>query len=168
MSVLLSTQCHKYNLLIRARSRSRSSELGARRKSFKLALGNSRPITGVTSNDSKASRVPLYLIGSRARPVNVIFSSFMGTTVGAVSVTADAMVRALDSSGYWMELLADVEVWKLRLGSPSYTSRGTRWCRLSARAICFVVPRPHCHNPADLERCCRTVRVKARLLCWWS
>lgn len=51
-----------------ARSRSSSSEFGAHKKSFRLALGNSRPMTGVTSNDSKASRAPLSFKGARPGP----------------------------------------------------------------------------------------------------
>jgi hypothetical protein len=51
-----------------ARSRSNASEFGAHKKSFRFALGYSRPMTGVTSNDSKAFRAPLSFKGTRSGP----------------------------------------------------------------------------------------------------
>lgn len=51
-----------------ARSRINASEFGAHKRSFRFALGNSRPITGVTSKDSKASRAPLSFRGTRPGP----------------------------------------------------------------------------------------------------
>ena len=47
-----------------ARSRISSSELGARRISFKLRSGNSRPMIGVTSKDLYWSRTPFSWRGS--------------------------------------------------------------------------------------------------------
>lgn len=64
--------------LVMARSRSNLSELGACSHSFKLAVGNSRPMTVVTSKDSKESREPLSFKGSLCRD---------GLTAGVVSFT---------------------------------------------------------------------------------
>lgn len=51
-----------------ARSRRSSSEFGEHKKSFRFALGNSRPMTGVTSKDSKASKAPLSFKGACPGP----------------------------------------------------------------------------------------------------
>lgn len=52
------------NLLVIARSRRRVSASGAfRRSSTMLAVGNSRPITGVTSSESNLSKEPLCFKG---------------------------------------------------------------------------------------------------------
>lgn len=76
-----------------ARSRSKSSEWGARRKSFRFAFGNSRPMTGVTSNDSNASSAPLSLMGVLSRPLRVILlSSVIGMIGVVVSVREGAMM----------------------------------------------------------------------------
>lgn len=53
------------DILVMARSRRRSSALGALSQSTRFALGNSRPMTGVTSKDSWASRAPESMSGLR-------------------------------------------------------------------------------------------------------
>lgn len=71
-----------------ARSRSNSSELGACSHSFKLAAGNSRPMTGVTSNDSKESKELLSFKGSLCKDFAAgTLSATIGTT-GVVVVSA--------------------------------------------------------------------------------
>ncbi len=54
----------RQDLLVMARSRISSSELGARSHSARSASTNSRPMVGVTSNDSYLSRAPESLRGS--------------------------------------------------------------------------------------------------------
>ena len=52
------------NKLVIARSRSRSSELGALNQSLRLTFSYSRPMAGVISKDLNWSRIPFSFIGS--------------------------------------------------------------------------------------------------------
>lgn len=72
-------------ILVIARSRMSSSELGALSHSFKLASGNSFPITGVTSNDLNWSRAPLSCNGSFGGTYSSA-TTFVGAVMVAVSV----------------------------------------------------------------------------------
>lgn len=60
----LSAGLRRHIVLVMARSRSSSSEFGASNHCFKLASGNSRPMTVVTSNELNWSNAPLSLSGS--------------------------------------------------------------------------------------------------------
>lgn len=69
-----------------------SSELGARNKSFKLTSGNSFPITGVTSKESKLFKVPESFKGSFSITFDGSLLSMTGTTEAAASATEGAML----------------------------------------------------------------------------
>lgn len=76
-----------------ARSRSNSSELGACSHSFKLAVGNSLPMTVVTSNESNESREPLSLKGSFSR------GDFTAGAVSfAIGTTGVAVLSAIEGA----------------------------------------------------------------------
>jgi len=78
-----------------ARSRISSSELGASSHSVRLAVGNSRPMMGVTSNDSYESRAPESLRGSRESPL-VTTGASTSIAEGAMAMgKPDTKVRGL-------------------------------------------------------------------------
>jgi len=84
-------------LLVIARSRIKSSEFGARNHSFRLTSTNSRPMTGVTSKDSKVSRTPLVFRGSRGYPGCVLMPMSSMAVVVKVFV---AMINDADLHCY--------------------------------------------------------------------
>ena len=75
-----------------ARSRSNSSELGACSHSFKLASGNSRPMTGVTSKEWKGSREPLSVKGSLCKD---FAAGAVPATIGTTGVVFSATEGAI-------------------------------------------------------------------------
>lgn len=90
-----------------ARSLSNSSELGACSHSFKLTVGNSRPMTVVTSKESKGSRAPLNSKGFLWGDSTAGTVSFaIGTTgVGALSAIEGAIVKVLCIWGLRLSLV---------------------------------------------------------------
>lgn len=85
----------KLCLLVIARSLSSSSELGALSHSTRLALGNSRPMTGVESKDSYASRTPVVFRGSLCSMGSVEAAlDLTGASTGVVSTADGAILKA--------------------------------------------------------------------------
>lgn len=69
--------------LVMAKSRRSSSELGASSHSTSFAVGNSRPMTGVTSKDSYELSTPVCLKGWYLRPL-LLTGTSLSTAEGAI------------------------------------------------------------------------------------
>lgn len=80
-------------MLVIARSRISSSEFGARNHSFRLTSTNSRPMTGVTSNDLYAFSTPFDFKGSRGYPCCAVGSLLL------VKVAVEVLVAMIDDIG---------------------------------------------------------------------
>lgn len=155
-----------------ARSRSKASELGLCSHSFRLALGNSRPMTGVTSKDSKDSREPLSFKGSFWRDlVAEAVSLVTGTTgVGMLSIVAGAIsaVWNLPCSGYHHGVFGSL------FYMPCYTDVWTLQCRvhgwlytlLPLKRIKDATPQEYCaisrHVIFYKAICCISCATRAR------
>lgn len=85
-----------WDVLVTARSRRSSSELGALSHSTRFAFGNSRPMMGVTSKDSKLSRLPLARMGF-AEGIDLVWmgSWTAGSMVAGAILWVDSRGRLL-------------------------------------------------------------------------
>ena len=91
-----------FYLLVIARSRIKSSELGASSHSTRFALGNSRPMTGVTSKNSYSLSAPEALYGPVVPAGLSTLLTTIGVSLGASSTAVGAMMESvskLDRNG---------------------------------------------------------------------